>query len=321
MNILVQNKGVLKMNLYSQFDGAISRLSDNIYKILVNIDNSIKSNAYEVRIRLGQPIQIIGEYGSYFVRSDSSITSDYKNCRYSISKYDISESLNKICDYSIHTHLEEMQKGFVTIHGGHRVGICGTAVIKENKIYNIRDVSSLNIRIAHEVLDSSKLIPQDVIFSNTSFIIAGPPLSGKTTILRDISRRLSQKGKKVVIIDERFEIACTYEGKTSNDLGPSCDILSGFPKEQGIINAFRTLSPDIIVCDEIGDLSETSAIIQGFNSGVRFIVSIHANTLTSLKNKPQFLKLYNSGQFDFAVILSNINNMRQIEVVNLKEKI
>ena len=308
------------MNGVCQFDNAISRLSDRVYKTLLNIDKSIKETVIEVRLRLGQPLQIIGEFGMYFVRGDSSVTSDYKSCEYRPSKTDITESLNKICDYSIHTHLEEIQKGFVTIKGGHRVGICGTAVVKDDKLYNIRNVSSLNLRIAHEIIDSSKLIPENIIFSNNSLIVAGAPSSGKTTILRDLTRRLSQKGQKIAVVDERFEIASVYEGETSNDLGPSCDVLSGYPKTEGIITATRTLSPDIIICDEIGDIKETDAILEGFNSGVRFIVSIHSDSFKSLKNKPQFLKLCNSGQFDYAVILSNKINVRKAEVINLKEQ-
>lgn len=309
------------MNETNHFDRAVARLSDKLYQTLFNIDKSLKEKTFEVRLRIGQPLQIIGEFGSFFVRADSSVTADYKNCEFSLTKIDITDSLNKICDYSIYTHLEEIQNGFVTIKGGHRVGICGTAVVKENKIYNIRDISSLNLRIAHERLDCSEIIPDEITFSNRSLVIVGAPLSGKTTILRDLSRRLSQKGKKVVIVDERFEIACMNEGESGNDLGPSCDVLSGFSKADGIKIALRTLSPDIIICDEIGDINETSAIIEGFNSGVRFIVSIHAESFDSLKNKPQFIQLNNSGQFDFAVVLSSENNNRKLQIIKLKEQI
>ena len=301
------------------FQSAVSRLCDRPFLILNNIDKSIKENIFEVRLRVGQPLQIILEKECLFVRYDSSVTTDYKNCGYYLSKNDITDSLNKLCDYSLHTHLEEIQNGFVTIKGGHRVGICGTAVVKENKIYNVRDISSLNLRIAHEKINCSTIFPDEIIFCDKSFVVAGAPLSGKTTVLRDLSRRLSQKGKKVAIVDERFEIACMHDGKSENDLGPSCDVLSGFPKAKAIEMAVRTLSPDVIVCDEIGDTNETKAILEGLNSGIRFIVSIHSKDFFELKNKPQFKQLYESSEFDFVFIIHNQNNERKLETVKLKE--
>ncbi len=303
------------------FDIAVSYLSYEIFSKLFGIDSLIKNKVFEVRVRLGQPLQLIGEFGSLFVCSNSSLTLNADKCDYKVLKEDIIDSFSKICNYSVHTHLEEIQKGFITIEGGHRVGICGTAVIKENKLYNIRDISSLNLRIANQVIDCSKMISDEVIFSNDSLIIVGAPSSGKTTVLRDIARRLSNNAFKVTVVDERFEMAATFNGITSNDLGMCTDVLSGFPKAIGITTAIRSLSPNVIICDEISSTDETKAILEGFNSGVRFIVSMHAADFESLKNKPQYKILYNSGEFNYAVILSCENNVRQAEIFNLKEKI
>lgn len=295
------------------FDYAVSRLSENVCDVLSKVDTYFKEKTFEVRLRSGQPPQICGEYGNGFVCRNSNVVIDYKKCDLLINTYEIKESLNKICDYSLHTHLCELQNGFVTLKGGHRVGIGATAVLNEGGIYNLRDISSLNIRIAHQVFGASDIIPDYITFSQRSLIVFGPPLSGKTTVLRDIARRLSQSGKRVVVIDERNEISAISNGECGNDLGPSCDVLNLFPKDMGIMTALRTLSPEVIVCDEIGNTKETDFIIEGLNSGVRFLISVHASDFESLKNKPQFKKLISSKEFSFAVFLNN----KKAEIMSL----
>lgn len=297
------------------FNSAVSQLNEKISSVLLNIDERVKSETQEVRLRVGQPIQLIGEYKTLFLKRNSQLCLNYDTCDLFIpTAEEIKDSLNKICEFSLHTHIKEIQNGFITIDGGHRVGISGTAVSNENGVYNIKDISSLNLRIAHQIIGCSNFIDDNVLFSKHSIIIAGAPLSGKTTVLRDIARRLSKGGKKVLVIDERNEISATKSAIPNNDLGPCCDVLTFFQKEMGIMLGVRSLSPEVIVCDEIGDLKETNAVIEGFHSGVRFILSIHANSIETLKLKPQFVKLKESGEFGYVVFL----NRDKHEIITLR---
>lgn len=288
----------------NRFETAISKLNETVRDILSKMDNNVQNQTFEIRLRASQPIQVFGSYGTLFVKKDSSVLIDFKKCDFLVDKYQIKDSLNRICDFSLHKYLPQLQNGFITVNGGHRIGIAGSAVLKDGEIYNLNDISSLNIRISNEVIDCSKIIPDDIVFSNESLIISGPPASGKTTVLRDIARRLSNCGNKVVVVDERLEISSMYDCVAQNDIGPCCDVLNSFPKEKGIMVALRTLSPQVIICDEIGFLGETNAILQGLNSGVRFIISMHSANFDSLKNKPQFELLKSSNEFGYVVLLS-----------------
>ena len=186
--------------------------------------------------------------------------------------------------------------------GGHRVGVCGTAVYEENRVSGIRDISSLNIRIAREVYGAADELLRELDKEISGLLIAGPPSSGKTTILRDLARQLSIKGKKVVVIDERGELGGAFQGICQNDLGLS-DVLTGFPKGEGILQAVRCLSPELIICDEAGSRQEAAAIEEGLNAGVGLITTLHAGSLEEIYRRSQGMQLLQSGAFYRIVLL------------------
>ena len=210
--------------------------------------------------------------------------------------------------YSVHSNSAAAASGFISLAHGHRAGVCGTAVVAENgAVKSFRDISSVNLRIAHEVPGSSdEIYPSLFSHGIVSAIIAGPPLSGKTTLLRDLARRLSgvSGGRyyRVAIVDERGEIAASSGGCPQCDVGFS-DVLTGYPKDVGILTALRTLSPQIIICDEIGNLSETKRILEGMNSGVNFLVSVHVGKDEDLRSRPAAAELLASGVFSKLVML------------------
>ncbi len=281
------------------FDSAVSFLPPELNRILLRLSEETKDKTYEIRLRAGKCIVLKTWDGTVFADKEK-VTYIYSEELYKVTSQEIKEAFNRLCNYSVYTHAENIAQGFITLHGGHRVGICGTAVTENNRITSIRSISSLNIRIAKEFKGCADEIVGKVFKAGlANIVLAGPPSSGKTTLLRDIVRQISSGRlgdyRKVVIVDERCEIAPVNDGICDFDLGPDTDILSSFTKAEGIMCALRTLSPDLIVCDEIGTTDECEAIRSGLNSGVCFALSMHASDISELKNKPQFKSLIQSG--------------------------
>lgn len=272
------------------FNDLINIFPERLKSFLFTIPDEIKSAALEIRVN--KKIRVFCE--KTFLSLDPEV-----------SVQDINEIFKKLCNYSVYSFQEQIKNGFVTFLGGHRVGIASSAVLENSQITGIKEISSLNLRIAREFKNCSKNIYEIIKVSSKGALIVGPPLSGKTTILRDLARLFSGESK-VTVVDERFEIAACNEGKAQLDVGSS-DVLSGFPKSEGILRAVRCLSPNVIICDEIGTLKETKAINEALNSGVKVIASIHASSEKEILKKPQILWLLYSGAFEKIIILSSVS--------------
>jgi len=225
-----------------------------------------------------------------------------------MSREEISDIFCALCGYSAYSHQEELGRGFITIGGGHRVGICGTAVYKGGRLAVMRDLTSLNIRVAREVHGAADEIMERALADGLcGLLISGPPCSGKTTVLRDLARQLSY-GKlgrpvKTSVVDERGEIAAVWQGEPQNDMGPCCDVLNLSHKADGIEAAVRTLSPEYIICDEIGTEEDAEAILHAANCGVSFAASIHAENEDELLKKRIAARLLDAGIFGRIVLL------------------
>lgn len=231
------------------------------------------SGIAEIRLRAGRPSVCV------------NILGDMRICSEPFSAAEIADCFAEICRYSVHSFQEEIAQGFVTLDGGHRVGICGTAVTNGRKIDIFKDISGLNIRIAHEVKGCADEI-YSRFFSDglRSVLIAGKPLCGKTTVLRDLARRLGER-RRVTLIDSRNELSASFHGTPTLDIGLNTDALCGCSKTDGIMLALRTLSPEVIICDEIGN--DESAVEQALFCGVKIIASAHAASLEELYSRPQ----------------------------------
>lgn len=271
------------------FDSAIYFLDDKIKNSLIKIPEHIKSKVQEIRLRTDKPICILCAEKNFFIKNSGLTTENYQdNNVLKTDKNSLEKSFYNLCEYSVYSFENQISNGFITARGGHRIGLCGTAIIKNENISGIREITSMNIRIAKEFLGCSLEIISALKNPLENTLIIGPPSSGKTSILRDVARNISlginiQKPIKTVIIDERCEIAGISNGNFEFDVG-ICDVMNAFPKSMGIEMAVRCLSPECIICDEIGGENDMNELIKCANCGVNLIASVHA------KNKDDFFR-------------------------------
>ena len=261
-----------------------------ILEILMNEKNlKIEENIEEIRIRINRPIIL------KLRNQDICIN-------YIVTEKDIMQTLEKLCENSLYAYKKQIAEGYITVKGGHRVGITGTGVVEEEKIINLKYISSLNFRIAREVKGCSKNILKEIINQkdNTIYntIIVAPPGKGKTTMLRDIVRNISNgiqelsfTGKNCGLIDERGEIAACYRGIPQKDVGIRTDIIENVSKEKGIMMLIRSMAPEVIACDEIGSSQDVQAIEKAVISGVKGIFTKKRKSIYDVKNNKEINKL------------------------------
>lgn len=297
------------MDNIKRFDLAVQSLSAALSNIFMSLEKSEKDTIREIRLRSRRAVTVITGRGTEFLLPSGRLTQVYSELVYKTDEREIEEIFRRLCGYSVHSFKDAINKGYITIPGGHRAGVAGTAATENGKITSVRDICAINLRIAREIKGAANEIYRNEFLNGLqSVIIAGPPSSGKTTILRDLVRCLSgtEKGGlyKTFVCDERGEIAACISGVEQNDMGINSDIITSYPKAEGIIIGLRSFSPDIIVCDEIATDEEASAIETGINSGVCFVLSIHARDERELETKPILRKLLKTGAFSKIILLS-----------------
>lgn len=266
----------------------------------------------EIRLRLGLPVMLqyrdavlcLNDKGGGVIRGENLVCP---------TSSDMAEALELISHSSFYAHEQDIKNGFITIEGGNRVGLTGSGVIVGGEISSIKDISGLNYRIAHEVSGCSDrlidMIVADKRVKNT--LIISPPGCGKTTLLRDIIRNISRLNRKVSVVDERGEITASFGGIRGFELGNNCDILTGVPKDQGMILMLRSMSPNVIATDELGGDGEISAVEKIVNSGVSVVATIHGASPEQLKNRENIKKLM--GYFECFIVLSRRFGVGTIE--------
>lgn len=264
---------------------------------------------HEIRVKAEKPLIFSLDRGEKVL--------DYK-----VTVLDIKEIMQRISNYSLYAFEEEIKQGFITIKGGHRVGIAGECVMDKDGIKTIKNISSLNVRICREVKGCAKELVKELVYRNNVYntIIISPPKCGKTTMLRDIARIISTgmytiglEGKKVVVVDERSEIGGSYLGIPQMDVGIRTDILDNCTKREGMMLAIRSLSPEVIICDEIGSKGDVESLLMAFNSGVNIIVTVHGYDIEDLYKRDVFKELLNNNIVERVVVLSNREGVGTIE--------
>lgn len=273
------------------FDSAVKNVCVKLRSVLLSIPDTLKAEVREIRLRVNRPVVIVCRDKTFFVLRGGHVVDTLYGVRKDVLisiREDIDETMNIMSEYSLYTHQSELKNGFITVVGGHRIGICGTAVVlPSGEISFVRDITSLNIRIARSIDGCGEQVVQLALKDGkrSNVLVIGVPSSGKTTVLRDAAKTLSMRyGKKVAVIDERSEIFGSYVGMPMDKVG-MCDVLNGYPKDIGITQAIRVLSPDYIVCDEIGTREDIEAIGYGMHSGVSIIASVHAENFEELRER------------------------------------
>ncbi len=288
------------------FFSALGIIKGELKIKLLNLPDDIQKSTAEIRLRVGKPVILCGSYGTLFLSCNGEMKRKTEKPFVCYSE-DINSIFSRLCAFSVHSHMQSIVNGFITVQGGHRVGICGTAVTDASgNVTAVRDISSLNIRIAREKTGCAEALYEKLFGGqDQSVIIAGAPMSGKTTVLRDLVRLISdsENSKKVCVIDERQEIAAMNAGFCQKNVGVNTDVFDMFPKEKAIVNAIKTMSPDIIAMDELCTDEEIEAISLAVNSGVRFIVTVHASSYEEILSRPQIKSLLRAYSFEKLVLL------------------
>ena len=287
------------------FNEILRYFPHNIYQVLKNTfeqKQNLISSLQEIRIRVNRPIILKTGQADLLIE-------------YLVTQSEVFEALEKLCNNSIYAYQNQICKGFITVRGGHRVGITGTAITENEKVTNLKYITSLNFRIAREVKGCSNKILKDVICKeqNTIYtsLIVSQPGKGKTTMLRDLIRNISNgvpelgfRGKTCGVVDERGEIAAMYHGIPQNDVGIRTDVIENISKDKGMSMLIRSMAPEIIACDEIGSKEDVEAIQNAVISGVKGIFTMHGKNLDDIKENQGISYLIKTKQIEKIIFLS-----------------
>jgi len=260
---------------------------------------------YEVRLRAGCPV-VVCISGRNFFLSQAGISNDGSQA-INVTRTDLDTIVHKASNYSIYAFNEQIKQGFITIHGGVRIGICGEIVSERGIVSTIKNVSSLNIRVPHQVWGCSFSVLPYVFAEGRPLktLIISPPGAGKTTFLRDLAWQINDKYHllNTLILDERGEIAAAHLGENQLDVGLSTDVLTGCSKAFGFENGIRSMRPDVIITDEVASKDDVEMVRLAARSGVSVFASVHASGIDEIRNKPSFSDLVTEQVFDRYVVL------------------
>ncbi len=286
----------------------INMLPPSLRRYMYNIN---LDEAEEIRLIQGKPLFIRYPDADYYITPKGMLSRD-ENAGIYISKKHLEELLERITKSSLYSVKNEIRNGYITIEGGHRVGIAGTAVTEGDEVSFIKNISAMNIRLATEVIGASDAVISDVLNGEIkSTLIVSPPGCGKTTLLRDLIRNISYHGYCVGVADERCEIASMHNGESGFDLGGHTSVLENCPKSYAMTTLLRSMSPDVIATDELGTDRDADAVSKIINSGVSVIATAHSKNKEQLLNRKAFRKML--PMFDVIITLSKRNGAGTVE--------
>ncbi|MCD8154155.1 MAG: stage III sporulation protein AA [Clostridiales bacterium] len=258
---------------------------------------------YEIRLRAGRPLLLTYDSGECFLREKGAPP-------YLVTREDLKETLEYVSGYSLYAYEDEIRQGFLSVQGGHRVGVTGKVILDDGRIRGMKYISCINVRLAHPIRGcADKVMPYIAAGDRICHtLIISPPRCGKTTLLRDVIRSLSdgsdgRPGVTVGVVDERCELGGCYQGVPQNDLGMRTDILDGCPKAEGMQMLIRSMSPTVVAVDELGKEEDFQAVESVIHCGCRLIATAHGESLEQTLEQPFFQRLRRMRVFERYILL------------------
>ncbi|HWI54819.1 MAG TPA: stage III sporulation protein AA [Desulfobacteria bacterium] len=300
-------------------------LPNHLREIVAALPAEVLLQLEEIRLRQDKPL-ILGLNGSDMFITPEGETTGLAELGVKLTDQDLSKSVQLISGSSIYAFEEEIKNGFITVRGGHRVGITGKVVVDSGKVRTIKYISGINIRIAREIPGvADKIMPYLIDPVSKEFchtIIISPPRCGKTTLARDIIRQLSTgipnlgfRGCTVGVVDERSEIAGCFNGVPQKDVGIRTDVLDGCPKAEGMMMLIRAMSPQVIAADEIGRQEDAYALEEALNAGIKVLTTAHGASPDEILQRPVLNELMKKEFFQRLIILGRSNGVGTVEEI------
>lgn len=295
-------------------------LSQHIRGMVYKFDIDYKE-LMEIRLRVNEPLIFVFSQGDYFISPVRGLV-EQKEEAYIVTPSDVKSTLDFISDYSLYAYEDEIRQGFITVKGGHRVGLAGQVVLDRGRVRSVKHISFINIRVSHQVRGCGEEVLPYLIKNERLLhtLIISPPGCGKTTLLRDVIRLLSDgnsyaKGMSVGVVDERSEIAACHMGIPQNDVGIRTDILDCCPKAEGMLMLLRSMNPRVIAVDEIGGREDIDAISYVINCGCGILATVHGDSIDDIRNKPVLRKLVEEKVFSRYIVLGKNPEVGSIESI------
>ena len=309
--------------LHEGYGQVLGYVASSLRVLLGKLPRQVQADVLEVRIRQARPLALVTRSGIVFVSKSGQLVVDPTE-GHRVTGEECRLTLQLMTRSSIYMVQDQLVQGFITLPGGHRVGISGTAYVEQGNAMTIRNMGQFNIRIARELPGVANAILPAIMDSRgrvVSTLIVSPPGCGKTTLIRDVARQLSWGNSgscsrhNVVVIDERSEIAASWQGEPQMDIGPCTDVLNGYPKTSGIMVAVRALAPDVVLTDELGTAEDVRAVIEASGAGIVVLASMHGDSWENVQMRPGGRLLAESRVFRRLVILSRRRGPGTVEKV------
>ena len=283
------------MQTENEYLRAVRLLPPSLRDIAQSIPPEAAASAEEIRLRTGGPLCVVTADGEIAVGTNHMVT-----------PAELQLVLEIATRASAHSYVDSIRQGFITAESGVRVGLCGLAITENGAVSGIRRIFSLCIRIPREKRGIAEEVNKKLTVNGfDSAIILSPPGGGKTTLLRELTRLISNAGTRISLIDERLELSGAFEGRTCFDIGAKTDVLAGAPKAAGVMMALRSMSPQIIAFDEITAEEDIQAAILAANCGVKLLATAHAGSVSDLKTRPLYRPLIENMIFRRAVVINH----------------